>query len=453
MQKVLIANRGEIACRIMASCRRLGLRTVAVYSEADEAAKHVAEADEAVAIGGARADESYLRGEHILRAASESGADAIHPGYGFLAENAEFARAVEDAGLVWIGPAPKTIDDMGDKQRARALAEAAGVPVLPGGFRIAPGETVEIGPDVEAIGFPLLVKAAAGGGGIGMRRVDRSEDLTAAVAATQSLAARAFGDGTVYLERFVARARHVEVQVFGFGDGRVVHAFERECSVQRRFQKIVEETPAPGLSEATRTAMRDAAVALAAAEGYRSAGTVEFVVDAATEQFYFLEMNTRIQVEHPVTEMTTGLDLVGMQIALAAGLPMTVAGQTDIRAQGHAIECRVYAERPHKNFLPSVGTLTRYIPPPMEPGLRIDAGVREGDKVTQYYDPMIAKVIVHAPDRDGAIDRMLRALSEFYIEGVETNLAFLQRIMTHPIFRAGAAETGFVEAHRKEMTS
>ncbi len=315
MKKVLIANRGEIACRVIRSCEGLGLRTVAVHSEADANAMHVALADEAVGVGPAPAAQSYLRVEAILQAARATGADAIHPGYGFLAENHDFAAAVQHAGLVWIGPAPKTIEDMGDKERARQLAFAAGVPILPGSPRFAPGDTSGMDEAAREVGFPLLVKAASGGGGIGMRRVATATELASTVEATQSMAQRAFGDGTVYFERLIAEARHVEVQVFGFGDGHAVHLFERDCSLQRRFQKIVEESPAPALPDATRAAMFDAAVALCRQERYRGAGTVEFIVDAQTQRFYFLEMNTRIQVEHPVTEMITGLDLVAMQTA------------------------------------------------------------------------------------------------------------------------------------------
>ena len=319
MKKVLIANRGEIACRVIRSCRTLGLKTVAVFSEADAKALHVEMADEAFPVGPAPARQSYLIAENILSAARSSGADAIHPGYGFLAENSGFARAVAAAGLTWIGPSPETIEDMGDKERARLLAKAADVPILPGSGRFTAQDAAGIDDAAREVGFPLLVKAAAGGGGIGMRRVDKPEELAKIVEATQSLAEKSFGDGTIYLERLVAKARHVEIQVFGFGDGNAVHLFERECSIQRRFQKIVEETPAPGLAPAVRRAMAEAAVALVRQERYRGAGTVEFVMDATTGAFYFLEMNTRIQVEHPVTEMTTGLDLVGLQIRLARG--------------------------------------------------------------------------------------------------------------------------------------
>ena len=443
MEKVLIANRGEIACRIMRSCRALGLKTVAVFSEADAHALHVAEADEARPVGPAPARQSYLVAGNILGAARASGADAVHPGYGFLAENGSFARDVAAAGLTWIGPAPDSIDDMGDKERARLLARAAGVPILPGSTRFAPGDAAGLDEAAREVGFPLLVKAAAGGGGIGMRRVDKPEGLGKVVEATQALAGKSFGDGTVYLERLVSKARHVEIQVFGFGDGRAVHLFERDCSIQRRFQKIIEETPAPHLAPETRATMAAAAAALARQERYRGAGTVEFVVDAATGSFYFLEMNTRIQVEHPVTEMTTGLDLVGLQIRLARGDDLSFLTQAEVRQDGHSIECRLYAENPAMNFVPSPGPLKRFRLPPAGDGLRIDTGVREGDQISFHYDPMIAKIVSHGRDRDGAIARMLAALAEVEVEGVATNAGFLRRALDHPAFRAGDVHTGF----------
>jgi acetyl-CoA carboxylase biotin carboxylase subunit len=451
MRKVLIANRGEIACRIIRSCRSLGLATVAVYSEADAAALHVASADEAVAIGPAPARESYLRPDAILAAARATGADAIHPGYGFLAENAEFASAVGEAGLTWVGPTPRTIEDMGDKERARVLAKSAGVPVLPGSSRFALDDSSGLAEAAAEVGFPLLVKAAAGGGGIGMRRVERPDDLLAAVASTQAMAQKAFGDGTIYLERFVPRARHIEVQVFGFGDGHAIHLFERDCSIQRRFQKIVEESPAPGLRATQREEMVAAAVALCKQERYRGAGTIEFVVDAKTQEFYFLEMNTRIQVEHPVTEMSTGIDLVAMQMRLAAGQTLPVTRQEEVIARGHAIECRIYAERPAKMFLPSPGPLKVLDLPPESPGVRIDTGVRQGDQISPHYDPMIAKLIVHGPTRDEAIERMSAALAAARIEGIHTNIDFLRRTVASEAFRAGLVHTGFVDAHKASL--
>ncbi len=451
MQKVLIANRGEIACRIIRSCRALGLRTVAVHSEADADALHVSLADEAREIGPPKPQDSYLRGETIIAAAREAGADAIHPGYGFLAENWSFARAVEEAGLVWIGPRPATIEDMADKERARLLAKSAGVPILPGSARFGPDDLKGLEEAAEAVGFPLLVKASAGGGGIGMRRVDDIDGLRPVVEATQNLAARAFGDGTVFLERLVPKARHIEIQVFGFGDGRVIHLFERECSIQRRFQKIVEETPAPGLADEVREAMAGAAVALAAQERYTGAGTVEFVVDAETGEFFFLEMNTRIQVEHPVTEMVTGVDLVALQLRLARGEDLSDLAQESIRRTGHAVECRLYAEDPAKNFLPSPGRLAAFDLPDGGPDLRIDTGVRAGDEITFHYDPMIAKVIARGADRAAALDRAAAALAAIRLEGPATNIPFLIRTLEHPAFRAGDTHTTFVDQHKADL--
>ncbi len=452
MKRVLIANRGEIACRVMRSCRDLGLEAVAVYSEADAEALHVALADAAEPVGGAPAKESYLVAENILTAAKRSGADAIHPGYGFLAENPRFAEAVAEAGLTWIGPRPKTIEDMGDKERARLLARSAGVPVLPGSARFGPGDTEGLDAAAADVGYPLLVKASAGGGGIGMRRVDDPADLEKVVTATQSMAEKSFGDGTVYLERLVAKARHVEIQVFGLGNGEAVHLFERDCSIQRRFQKIVEESPAPGLPAGMSDRMAEAAVALAKQERYRGAGTVEFVVDDESEDFYFLEMNTRIQVEHPVTEMTTGRDLVGMQIRLARGDDMSDLTQDTIAAEGHAIECRVYAENPAKMFLPSPGTLTRFDLPTESETVRVDTGFRNGDTITFHYDPMIAKLVCRGGDRNEAIANSLAALDAFEVEGLTTNIEFLKKTLAHDAFRAGEVHTGFVDAHKADLT-
>lgn len=451
MRKILIANRGEIACRIIRTCRTLGLRSVAVYSEADEGALHVASADEAVAIGPPAARESYLRADRIIAAAKASGADAVHPGYGFLSENAIFAEDVIAAGLKWIGPSAATIRDMGDKQRARDLATRSSVPILPGSGRFTGGDFGGLETAAERIGYPLLVKAAAGGGGIGMRRVDTPDKLLEAAAATQSMATKAFGDGAVYLERYVPKARHVEIQVFGFGDGRALHLYERDCSLQRRFQKVIEESPAPGLPEFVRQQMASAATRLCDAQRYEGAGTVEFVVDAETFEFYFLEMNTRIQVEHPVTEMTTGLDLVEMQIAQANGT-LVPRAQEEIVHRGHAIECRLYAENPAKNFMPSPGRLTRFDVPERLPGVRIDTGFRAGDEVSFHYDPMIAKVICHGETRAAAIDRCVAVLGSVRIEGPATNLAFLQSTVQHPAFRDGNVFTGFIDAFRAALT-
>jgi len=452
LKKVLIANRGEIACRIIRTCRRLGLPTVAVYSEADAGALHVELADECHLIGPGPARESYLVPDRILEAAAAHSADAVHPGYGFLSESAGFARRVQEAGLVWIGPRPEAIDAMGDKGRAREIAEAAGVPVLPGSPRFAAGDLDGLAEAAERIGFPLLVKAAAGGGGIGMRRVDGPENLLEVAQATQSMAARSFGDGTIYLERFIPRARHVEVQVFGFGGGEVVHLFERDCSLQRRFQKIIEESPAPGLPAEVRAEMLEAAVRLCRSQRYSDAGTIEFIVDAQSFEFFFLEMNTRIQVEHPVTEMTTGIDLVAWQLELARG-GLAPFGQSEVEQRGHAIECRLYAENPSKGFLPSPGQLSVFRMPEAGEGIRIDTGFREGDTISVFYDPMIAKLICHGETRGEAIDRMQRSLEAVAVEGPRSNLEFLKRTMRHPAFLAGQVFTGFVDRYKADLTA
>ncbi|SLN63708.1 acetyl-CoA carboxylase biotin carboxylase subunit [Oceanibacterium hippocampi] len=450
MKKVLVANRGEIACRIMRSCREAGIATVAVYSEADASALHVASADEAVLVGEAPAAKSYLDVDAILNAAARTGASAIHPGYGFLSENAAFAEAVEAAGLVWIGPAPETIRKMGDKERARWIAHAAGVAVLPASEPFDGGDMDALLGAAAGIGFPLLVKAANGGGGIGMRRVDDPAKLAAAVNATHGQAERLFGDGKVYLERFIRRARHVEVQVFGTGDGRAQAFWERDCSVQRRFQKVIEEAPAAGLSEARRVAMCEAAAALARAENYRGAGTVEFIVDDDSGDFYFLEMNTRIQVEHGVTEMILGIDLVARQLALAFGETSDALLESQA-PNGVAIEARLYAERPEKGFLPQPGTLETLVLPTEMAGVRVDSGVRQGDAVSPYYDPMIAKVIAYGADRAAAIAKLEAALRATRIEGLSSNLGFLLNILGHADYRAGAVCTNFVETNLGEL--
>jgi 3-methylcrotonyl-CoA carboxylase alpha subunit len=443
IKKVLVANRGEIARRIFTSCRRLGLKTVAVYSEADAQLAHVMEADEAYPIGGARPQESYLRIDRLLDVAAKSGADAVHPGYGFLSENAEFAEAVGSAGLVWIGPAPQSIRDMGDKQRARDIAIGAGVPVVPGSRRFEVDSLDGLDEAGRAVGFPLLVKAAAGGGGIGMRLVEKPDQLKDIAVATQSMAGKAFGNGAIFLERFIPKARHIEIQVFGYGDGTAVHLFERDCSLQRRFQKIIEESPAPKLPKSVRDRMTAAAVDLCRATRYNGAGTAEFIVDAATFEFYFLEMNTRIQVEHPVTEMLTGRDLVEMQIELARG-QLTPIDQTAIRAKGHAIEARLYAENPSKRFMPSPGRLDRFRPPQGD-GIRVDAGYREGDTITPFYDPLIAKVIAWGESRDEARQKLGSALRAFELEGIRNNRDFLVACLADEVFAAGDVSTGFIE--------
>ena len=451
VRSVLVANRGEIACRVISACRGLGLHAVAVYSDADRQARHVRNADASVHIGPSRVDRSYLNVEAVLAAARSAGVDAIHPGYGLLSENGDFARAVIDAGFIWIGPSPETIEEMGDKGRARAIAAEAGVPILPGTARFGAASASELAEFGRETGYPLLVKAAGGGGGIGMRRVDRPEDLAAVVEATRGLAERAFGNGTVYLERFVPRARHIEVQVFGFGDGRVIHLFERECSIQRRFQKVIEEGPSAAVGAETRARMTAAAVALAARQNYSGAGTVEFIFDDDTGAFYFLEMNTRIQVEHAVTEMITGLDLVQLQLRLAAGEDLSALTQNDVRCLGHAIECRLYAENPARNFLPSPGRLVRAGFPASSARVRIDTGFDEGDEITAFYDPLVAKIIVGGADRAAAIEECRIALAGTEIEGIVSNLKLLRSVLDHASFVDGQTFTSFLDTHKADL--
>jgi len=450
VRKLLIANRGEIACRVIRSARDLGIATVAVFSEADRRALHAEMADEARFIGPPPAAQSYLDAGRILEAARESGADAIHPGYGFLSEHADFAEAVEKAGLLWVGPSPATIRLMGDKQTARATAAAAGLPVVPGSRRFAPGDLDGLAEAAAATGFPLLVKAAAGGGGIGMRLAEGPDGLEALVASVQEAARKSFGDGDVYLERFLGEARHVEIQVFGSGDGRAIHVHERDCSLQRRFQKVIEEAPAPGLPQQARRRMCEAALSLCAATNYRGAGTVEFIVDAASFEFFFLEMNTRIQVEHPVTEMITGLDLVAMQLLLASGDIETLPAAPPART-GHAIECRLYAENPARMFFPSPGRLGRFRLPEPSDDLRVETGYREGDAVTPFYDPLIAKIVARGASRAEAIARAASALAECRIEGIATNRGFLLACLRHEAFAAGDVHTKFIDSRRAEL--
>jgi 3-methylcrotonyl-CoA carboxylase alpha subunit len=440
-KKVLIANRGEIAVRVMRACRELGIWTVAVYSEADRQALHVRMADEAVEIGPAAARESYLSIERLLQAARQTGASAIHPGYGFLSENAEFARSVREAGLVYIGPPAAAIEALGDKAAARALAQEAGAPVVPG-YQGADDEASLL-KAAQELGTPLLVKATAGGGGKGMRRVDELEELPEALEAARREALHAFGDGRLILERYLPRAHHIEFQILADACGTVLHLFERDCSLQRRHQKVIEESPSPLLDPELRQQMGAAAVAIARQAGYQNAGTVEFIVDPETRRFYFLEMNTRLQVEHPVTELVVGLDLVQWQLRIAAGecLPFT---QADLRQRGHAIECRLYAEDPAGGFLPATGRLLRFIEP-RGPGIRVDSGVASGDEISLHYDPMLAKLIVHAEDRPTAIRRMQQALAETVLLGLTTNSAFLQDLLGHPDFQADRAHTTWIE--------
>jgi acetyl-CoA carboxylase biotin carboxylase subunit len=440
-RSVLVANRGEIARRIFRACRQLGVRTVAVYSEADRDAAHVRDADEAVLVGPAPARESYLAIDRILDAARRAGADAVHPGYGFLSENWRFAQACADAGLTFIGPAPDAIRVMGDKSEARRLMAAAGVPIVPG----TPGPVSgaeEIARGGETVGFPLILKAAAGGGGIGMARVKSASELAAAFASATRRAEAAFGDGALYMERFLERPRHVEVQVFGDGRGQVVHVHERDCSIQRRHQKLVEESPAPALPAKTKEGLLAAAVAGARSIAYGSAGTLEFLVDDVG-RYYFIEMNTRLQVEHPVTEEVTGLDLVVAQLRVAAGEPLPWR-QDDIAQRGAAVEVRVYAEDPDKNFLPSPGTVTRLVLPDGD-GIRVEAGIAEGVTVPVHYDPLLMKIIARGADRADAVARLDGALAACVVEGVRTTVPFLRRVLADGAFRAGRVHTQMIE--------
>ncbi|PYE21260.1 acetyl/propionyl-CoA carboxylase alpha subunit [Paraburkholderia silvatlantica] len=450
MKRILVANRGEIACRIIDAAHGLGIEAIAVYSDADAGAKHCAMADVAVAIGPSPAIKSYLDMQAVLDAGAQHGADGVHPGYGFLSENTAFARAAQARGMKWIGPSVESIENMGDKNRARNIAEACGVPVLPGSVRFAPDDLWQLESEAARVGFPLLVKASGGGGGIGMKRVDTMDTLHATVTTTQQLAAKAFGDPGVYLERFVPRARHIEIQVFGYGDGRAVHLFERECSVQRRFQKIVEESPVPHLPAAVLERMSAAAVALTASQRYSGAGTVKFVVDADTNEFFFLEMNARIQVEHGVTQAVTGWDLVQAQILLAAG-SMERVEQDAIQRRGAAIECRLYAENPAKNFLSSPGKIEALTLPVGLDCMRIDTGIRAGDAILLFYDPMIAKLIASGTDRQSALTAMANALAVTRIEGIRHNVAFLSALIAHPGFVAGNVDTGFVQRESAQL--
>ncbi len=449
--KLLIANRGEIACRIMRTARHLGIKTVAVYSDADAGAMHVAMADEARRIGPAPARESYLDIEAILAAARDSSAEAIHPGYGFLSENAEFAEACARAGIVFVGPPASAIRAMGLKDRAKALMAGAGVAVVPG-YLGDDQSTERLRSEAEKIGFPVLIKAVAGGGGKGMRRVDSADEFVAALEGARREAKSAFGDDRVLVEKYVTRPRHVEVQVFADSHGHAVHLFERDCSLQRRHQKVIEEAPAPGMSEAMRARMGEAAVKAAKAVGYVGAGTVEFISDASEglkpDRFWFMEMNTRLQVEHPVTEAVTGLDLVEWQLRVAAGEELPQRKYT-LAPHGHAIEARLYAEDPRKGFLPSVGRLER-LRLPLE-CVRIDTGVREGDQVTVFYDPMIAKVIAWDETREGAAAKLAEALAGSEIAGVTTNAGFLVRALRHADFLAGDIDTGFIDARSEAL--
>jgi acetyl-CoA carboxylase biotin carboxylase subunit len=454
MKCLLIANRGEIAVRVVRACRELGVRAVAVYSDVDAHAQHVALADDAVAIGPASPAESYLSVPRILEAARRAGADAIHPGYGFLSENAELAAACEREEITFVGPPWPVIAQMGSKIEARRLMDAAGIPVVPGETPV--DQTDEgVRQAADRVGYPALIKASAGGGGRGMRRVDDRAGVLDAIQAARREALAAFDDGTLYVERLIDRPRHVEVQIMADAHGSVVHLFERECSVQRRHQKVIEESPSPVLTPALRAEMTNAAVRAARAAHYLNAGTIEFLVDpgrdGAAPRFYFLEMNTRLQVEHPVTEMVTGVDLVHAQIRVASGQPLPWT-QSALSQRGHAIEARVYAESPARGFVPQAGPLLLYREPRW-PGVRVDAGVTEGDQVSIHYDPLLAKVIARGETRAAAVDRLRAALLDFPVLGIETNIPFLIRILDHPRLRSGDVDTAFLDGEADSLAA
>ncbi|RZI63455.1 MAG: acetyl-CoA carboxylase biotin carboxylase subunit, partial [Variovorax sp.] len=452
-KKILIANRGEIACRVAATARRMAIRTVAVYSDADANANHVRACDESVHIGGSAPKDSYLRWEKILEAAKATGAEAIHPGYGFLSENEEFAQACADAGLVFIGPPPSAIKAMGLKAESKQLMEKAGVPLVPG-YHGHDQDPELLQREADRIGYPVLIKASAGGGGKGMRAVEQSGDFAAALASCQREAINSFGDDAVLIEKYVQRPRHIEIQVFGDTHGDCVYLFERDCSVQRRHQKVLEEAPAPGMTEAMRAEMGAAAVAAAKAVKYVGAGTVEFIVeqrDGGAMNFFFMEMNTRLQVEHPVTEAITGLDLVEWQLRVASGEPLPLK-QSELKIHGHAIEARICAENPDNNFLPATGTLQVYRKPQAtafeRSAVRIDDGVREGGEISPFYDSMIAKLIVHGATRDEALARLDTALAQTHIVGVQTNVQFLRGILATESFAKANLDTALIERER-----
>ncbi len=442
-KKVLIANRGEIAVRVIRTCREMGIDTVAVYSEADRAAAHVLEADEAVLLGEAEPAKSYLHIDRIIDVAKSTGAQAIHPGYGFLAENPDFAEQCEASGMTFIGPPAHVIRDLGNKTLARRMMESAGVPVIPGMLKATIDPAV-LSQEAERIGYPVLVKAVAGGGGKGMRMVHNSDLMEEAIISAMSEAKKAFGDGSLYLEKRLETPRHVEFQILADQHGNVVHLFERECSIQRRHQKIIEETPSPVMTPGLRDAMGEAAVSAALVSGYINAGTVEFLLDGSG-QFYFLEVNTRLQVEHPITEMTTGMDLVRQQLEIADGKPLAFQ-QKDILHRGHAIECRIYAEDPEANFFPSPGPVAFYREP-AGPGIRNDSGIYQGFEVPMEYDPILSKLIAVAETREGARRRMIRALESFVILGIRTTIPFLIDVLRSPQFTDGDTHTDFIDRH------
>ena len=450
--KILIANRGEIACRVARTARRMGVRTVGVYSDADARALHVDACDEAYSLGPAPPRESYLRGDRIIDIARESGAQAIHPGYGFLSENPEFAAAVTAAGLAFIGPPPSAIRAMGSKSESKTIMGRAGVALVPG-YHGADQNDALLARAAAAIGYPVLIKASAGGGGKGMRVVEAPADFAAALASARREATASFGDDAMLLEKYLQASRHIEMQVFADTHGECIHLFERDCSVQRRHQKIIEEAPAPGMDPARRAAMGAAAIAAAKAIGYVGAGTVEFIAETTGRragEFYFMEMNTRLQVEHPVTEMITGLDLVEWQLRIAAGESLP-SRQADLAVRGHAIETRIYAEDPDRGFLPSTGRIAYLAAPPESATLRIDTGVRAGDEISRFYDPMLAKLIVWGEDRAEALRRLGFALARYRVVGVATNVALLQRLVAHPAFAEGRLDTGLIARHQQEL--
>ena len=445
MKKILIANRGEIACRIIDSCKKLNLHSIAVYSDVDKNSKHVRKADESIHIGGSKAQDSYLASNKIIEAAQKVKADAIHPGYGFLAENDQFAQQVIDAGIVWIGPKPNTIVSMGNKDIARNLALKSNLPICPG-LNNKDLKKDDLEKKCNEIGFPILIKASAGGGGIGMQIVNNYSELVKSIEKTKNLAKKAFGNSDVFLEKFIKNARHIEIQIFGFGEKKAVHFYERDCSIQRRFQKIIEESPAPKIEPDIINTMAESAVNFATNQKYEGAGTIEFIYDVDEKKFYFLEMNTRIQVEHPVTESITNSDLVEMQIKFALGINLDLTEQNKINRTGHAIECRLYAEDPSKNFLPSPGKISKLkIPKNSSTNIRLDIGVDEGDEISFYYDPMIAKIISKGSNRTESINNMIQYLKEFKIEGINTNRSFLISVLQNKTFEEANFNTKFIE--------
>ena len=446
-KKILIVNRGEIAIRIIRACKELGIRTVAVYSDADKNALHVRQADEAILLGDSAPNESYLNVEKLLNAARETSAEAVHPGYGFLSENADFAESVTNAGLIFIGPSPEAIRIMGDKAEAKIRMKAVGVPTIPGAEDVETLAEFELASD--EIGYPVLVKAAAGGGGKGMRVVWAKEELNDAIESARREALYAFGDDRLIVEKYLPKAHHIEFQVFGDSQGHITHLFERECSVQRRHQKVIEESPSPLLTPELRAKMGAAAEEVAKAVNYTNAGTVEFIVDPDTHDFYFLEMNTRLQVEHPVTELVLGIDLAQWQIRVAAGEAFPYTHET-FPQRGHAIEARLYAEDPENNFLPSTGVIYQFIEP-SGPGIRVDSGIATGSEVSHFYDPMLAKIIVHAEDRATAIQRLQSALRHTVVHGVITNIGLLQNVLNHDDFQAGIVTTRWAEEMLDEL--